>query len=150
MVSTMYTAFYETVCGAFCHFSPYPPPERVDFMLSKREYDVLKKVKKLKIPYSVAGFSKINSNTDFGRHMLDELYRYGYIESTGNHFTDKSEDVFFVLTPRGTAVMTDYKHTLNKERFNRAFNFISGLVVGLVSGFGVTAFSFWMMVRLTP
>ena len=119
-------------------------------MLNKRQYDVLSKIRKSRISYTEKGFSLIDSNADYGRHMIDELYGFRYIESTGNHFLDKSGNAVFVISQTGAAAMVDYRHTRNKERFNRAFNFISGLVVGLITGFAVTAFSFWMMVRFAP
>ena len=118
-------------------------------MLNKRQYATMKKISRRKISYSDAGFAKLSSDSAYGQYLLDELNRLECVKSTGKDFFDHSENAFFKATPKGLAAVADYRHALNKERFDRAFSFLSGLVVGLISGFAVTAFSVWMMARFT-
>ena len=117
-------------------------------MLNKRNYVMLRKLGRGYVHVTDENLKKLGLDADGGPFTVHELLDNGYVK-TDKEARLTGKGVHVSITPKGEAALADYRHLLSKERYNRLLNFVSGLVIGMVSGIAVTVFSFWMMVRFT-
>ena len=107
-------------------------------MLSKRQYAVLKTISKHEIPFTKKGMLKLDSLVANGQFTLRELQENKLVETAKETLFDLSEAVPLIVSPKGLAIMQDYKDKQVNVWFERGFFFLSGLTVGIFSGIGTT------------